>query len=38
MSQLSVELICEYLHDTMTPKMVKVASGVEKSVNEELYT
>ena len=36
--ELSVELICEYLHDTVIPKMVKDASGVEKSVNEELYT
>jgi hypothetical protein len=38
LSELSVELICEYLHDTVIPKMVKGASGVEKSVNEELYT
>ena len=37
LSELSVELICEYLHDTVIPKMVKDASGVEKSVNEELY-
>jgi hypothetical protein len=37
LSELSVELICEYLHDTVIPKMMKVASGVEKSGNEELY-
>jgi len=38
LSELSVELICEYLHDMVIPKMVKDASGVEKSVNEELHT
>jgi hypothetical protein len=26
------------MHDTVIPKMVTDASGVEKSVNEELYT
>jgi len=38
LSELSVELICEYLHGTVIPKMVKETSGVEKSVNEQLYT
>ncbi len=38
LSQLSVEQICEYLHDKVIPKMVKDASRVETSVNEELYT
>jgi hypothetical protein len=33
-----VELICEYLHGTVIPKMVKETSGVEKSVNELLDT
>ncbi len=38
LSGLSVELICEYLHGTVIPKMVKETSGVEKSVNELLDT
>ncbi len=32
LSELSVELICEYLHDTVIPKMVKDTSGVERVV------
>ena len=30
LGELSVELICEYLHGTVIPKMVKDASGVER--------
>jgi hypothetical protein len=38
LSELSVELICEYLHETVIPKMVKDTTGIEKKVNEQLYT